>query len=162
MDILLSLFTGGATGLLGTALSAGLKLFERAQAQKHELKLRELDLRHLAAEAASAERIAAIEAESAETAAEWAGLQASYREAASRWTEGQTLTPAQSWLLVLVDVVRGLMRPGLTVVLIGYVGWAYHTSTLNAAQIISTILYLATACVLWWFGSRQVEKALGR
>ena len=179
MDILVSLITGGATGILGTALSTGFKLFEKKQSQSHELELRKFELKQMEKEAVIAERITAMEMESATQQAEYAGLQASYKDAATRWTQGTELTPWQTWCMVFVDVVRGLMRPLITVVLVGYVGWIYRSTlsgpTLPAAStvyapeiadptspVVSTVLYLATACVLWWFGSRQTDKALGK
>ena len=163
MDILLSLITGGATGIIGTALSTGFKFFEKKQAQIHELELRKFELKQMEKEAVIAERITAMEMESATQQAEYAGLQASYKEAATRWTQGTELTPWQTWCMVLVDVVRGLMRPLITVVLVGYIGWIYSETLADPnSPVVSTVLYLATACVLWWFGSRQTDKALGK
>ncbi len=84
MDVILSLLTGGATGLLGTIVSGVIKYFNTRQQQKYELQKMEMDLKQISAEAEHAERIAAIEAEAAERKAEWEGLRASYREAATR------------------------------------------------------------------------------
>ncbi len=163
MDILLSLLTGGATGIVGTALSAGFNYFGSRQKNKQEIELRKLELQEMRQEAAIAERVTAMELEAATTQAEYAGLQASYREASTRWTAGAELTPAQTWLMVVVDVVRGLMRPMITVVLMGYVGWIYAETLADpSSPVVSTVLYLTTASVLWWFGSRQTEKALGK
>jgi hypothetical protein len=187
MSLILSLLTGGATGILGTIASGILRYFNTRQQQKYELDKMEMDLKLMSAEAEHADRIASIEAEAAETRAEWEGLRESYREAATRYsTEAH---PALVW----VDVVRGLMRPVLTlglVILVGIVffnaGSDIDTGSLDTIiqscrhlsgeelsqciitrvetsarlRIISTVLYLATAAVLWWFGSRQVEKAL--
>ncbi|MBW2610442.1 MAG: hypothetical protein JRC68_08890 [Deltaproteobacteria bacterium] len=191
MSMILALLTGGATGLLGTIVSGVLKYFNTRQQQKYELQKMEMELKQISAEVAHAEKIAVIEAEAAERKAEWEGLRASYREAATRFSAGEH--PALVW----VDVVRGLMRPVLTlglVILVGIVffkaGGDVDTASLDqiiascqelgktgaelkdcitsksteSAQlrIINTILYLATAAVLWWFGSRQIEKGLKR
>jgi len=81
------------------------------------------------------------------------------REASRRWSRGDS-----KWL-VFVDVVRGLTRPGLTFLFVGLVGVIYFTlggSDMEILdirpRIIDTVLYLATACVLWWFGARQIAK----
>ena len=64
-----------------------------------------------------------------------------------------------------VDAVRGLTRPLLTWSLFALVGAIYFllgASDLGAVglrpRIVETVLYLFTAAMLWWFGSRQIEK----
>ena len=161
MELLLSIVSGGATGLLGTLLSGGLKLWNSAQQTKHEIQLRKLDLEHMRAEAELAVRITEVEMESEARQAEYDAMRASYREASTRWTQGQTLSRGQLWLLVLVDVVLGLMRPFLTTAFVALTGILYWYSSDSFAieqQVNATILYLATVCVTWWFGSRHIEK----
>ena len=92
--------------------------------------------------------------------AEWGAMAASYREAGSRWSR-----PGEGVLMQLVDFVRGMTRPVLTWGLVGLVGAIYfmlaasdkHAAALQP-RIVETVLYLATASVLWWFGQRQIEK----
>ena len=159
LDALLSILTGGATGLLGTAVSFFTSYFQARQRHAQEMELRRLDLEMTEAEAASAERVAAVEAESARDQAAWSALETSYRAASRRWSRGDS-----KWL-VFVDVVRGLTRPGLTFLFVGLVGAIYFTlggsdmETIDIRpHIIDTVLYLATTCVLWWFGARQLAK----
>lgn len=155
-----SILTGGATGLLGTALSAVVDHFQARGEHKRELELRRLDIELAKTEAGSAERTAAIEAESASDQAEWRAMAESYREAGRRWSR-----PGDGVLVQLVDLVRGLTRPVLTWCLLGLTGAIYfllgatdaHAALLRP-RIVETVLYLATAAVLWWFGSRQIEK----
>ncbi len=157
MSILLSLLSGGATGLAGTLLSGMLTFMEKRSARAHELEKLDRELAIMDREAENAARLAVIEAESKEMEAEWQALQQSYRQEATRLSSGES-----PWL-VLVDVVRGLMRPVLTLGLVGMVAWIYagmHGGETYAEVVVGTVLYLATAAVLWWFGSRQVEKAL--
>ena len=68
----------------------------------------------------------------------------------------------------LVDAVRGLTRPALTWSLFALVGAIYFllgASDFAALslrpRIVETVLYLFTAAMLWWFGSRQIEKRRG-
>ena len=160
-DVAGAILSGGATGLLGTVLSGVLGLFKAKQDLKRELALRELDIRLAEAEGASAERVAALEAEGAREAAAWSALDASYREAAQRWSR-----PGEGGAMVFVDLVRGLIRPVLTVGLILLAAAIYFSLADDdpsvpalKARIIDTVLYLATAALLWWFGGRAVDKA---
>ncbi len=156
MSIILSLLTGGATGLIGTALSGVMKFLNAKQEQSHELKVMEMELRHMDKEAEVALKIESKKQEGKEAIAAWAGLEASYKEAGQRWSTGDS-----GWI-VFVDVVRGLMRPLLTLTLVVLMGTIYFTlATDNMEmrdQIIATVLYLATASVLWWFGSRAISR----
>lgn len=155
MDILTSIVTGGATGLLGTAIGGVTQYFQRRQQHRQEVELRRLDAEIVRAEGASAEKVAAIEGETSRDAAAWKALTASHEQAGVRWSDGES-----RWL-VLVDVVRGLTRPFLTFALLGMVGACWWTAPpeLRAEiqpRIAATLLYLATASLLWWFGSRQI------
>ena len=155
-----SVLTGGATGLLGTALSAVVDYFQARQRHAQELDLRRLDIEIAKTEADGAERVAAIEVEGEREAAEWNALEASYREAGARMSR-----PGDGFLMRFVDFVRGMTRPALTWCLLGLVGAIYfllgatdkHAAALQP-RIVETVLYLATAAVLWWFGQRQIEK----
>jgi len=160
LDLVMSVVSGGATGLLGTALSGALSFFQSRSERGHEIEMRKLDIDLAKAEAASAERVAAVEAEGAANQAEWSVLEASYREASSRMSRA-----GEGGALKVVDVVRGLIRPLLTVALVAavitiffYVGVPELDAEKMGARIIETVLYLATAAVLWWFGQRQIEK----
>ena len=155
-----SILTGGATGLLGTALSAVVDFFQARQRHTNEVALRRLDIELAKAEADGAARAAAIEAESESEQAEWRALEESYREAGRRMSR-----PGDGWPIQLVDFVRGMTRPVLTWCLLGLTGAIYfllgatdaHAAALQP-RIVDTVLYLATAAVLWWFGQRQIEK----
>jgi hypothetical protein len=90
----------------------------------------------------------------------------------TRYSEGAAYTKGQAWGLVALDVVRGLVRPGLTVYLCVLTTMIYLQAReligkedLNPdqalaleGQIVNTILYLTTTCVLWWFGTRNKQK----
>jgi len=155
MEAILSLITGGATGLLGTAISGVMKYFTNKQEQSHELKVMDMELKHMDREAEIALKIEEKKQEGKEAQAAWAGLEASYREAGQRWSTGNS-----GWI-VFVDVIRGLMRPVLTlclVILMGVIYFMLGPDTPHMqGQIVNTILYLATSAVLWWFGSRMSD-----
>lgn len=163
LDAFLALLTGGATGLLGTALSFAADWFRKRQRHAQEVELRRLDMEQARIEAESAERAAALAAEGEAAAAEALALEASYAHAGRRWSLGDS-----RWL-VAVDVVRGLMRPALTCAFVGLAGAVYFTlgagdvDTLDLKpRVVDTVLYLATACVLWWFGTRPPAREARR
>ena len=160
IDLGASILTGGATGLLGTLISGGIDFFQARQHHAQEMDLRRLDIELANAEAGAAERVAAIEAEGKRDEAEWEALAASYREASARMSR-----PGDGFLMRFVDFVRGMTRPLLTWCLLGLTGAIYfllaatdvHAAALQP-RIVETVLYLATAATLWWFGQRQIEK----
>ena len=158
-EALLAILTGGATGILGTIISAGTSYFERRQRNRHDLELRRADLEIIRAESESAERVTALEAESEVAQAELAALAQSHRSAALRWSKGDS-----RWLL-FVDVVRGLMRPVLTIASLAAVTVIYFTLAAPPATVevgeclVDALIYLATTCTLWWFGTRPKRAA---
>ncbi len=159
IDALTALLTGGATGLLGTAVSAVTAFVQARQRHAQEVELRRLDMETARFEADSAARVAAVEAEGARAAAAWAAMEASHSAAARRWSRGDS-----HWL-VAVDVVRGLMRPAITLGAVALVAAIYFTLGGSDVElldirprIVDTVLYIATTCVLWWFGARVLDK----
>jgi hypothetical protein len=67
----------------------------------------------------------------------------------------------------MVDVVRGLMRPVITLGLLILMAVIYFTVAQDMAgpddvpvqiTIIATVLYVGTTAVLWWFGTRNLSK----
>ena len=155
-----SILTGGATGLLGTAVSGVIDFFQARQRHGQEMDLRRLDIELAKTEAEGALARAAIVADAERERAEWEALEASYRQAARRWSR-----PGEGWVMQLVDAVRGLTRPALTWSLFALVGAIYFllgasefTAEPLRPRIVETVLYLFTAAMLWWFGARQIEK----
>lgn len=157
-DALTAILTGGATGLLGTALTFATDFFQRRQRHAQEVELRRLDMELAKVESAGFERVAEIEAEGESERASWAAFEQSYREAARRWS-----TPTDGLLMKFVDFCRGMTRPGLTWTFVALTGGIYFTVGAGdmsmRLQIVNTVLYLTTTTVLWWFGARQIAKA---
>ena len=156
IESVLSLAAGGLTGLLGTAVSFGTRHLAKRQAHRHELELRQLDLQLAEAEAQGAARQVALETDARKHEAASTALQASYSEAANRWS-----VVGDSGWMIRVDVVRGLTRPLLTWA--GAVGLAWVWGSLPAdsaesARVVDAVIYLASTCVLWWFGARAIDK----
>jgi hypothetical protein len=79
------------------------------------------------------------------------------------------LTNNQQWVMVLLDALRGSVRPLLTIYLCVLTTYIYFQAKgllsqedLNVDQamklteyVVHSILYLTTTIVLWWFGTRN-------
>ncbi len=149
-ELIASLLTGGATGLIGSVLSGGVEYFKQRQKNAHELLLMDAERKTLELEIAGSERVAIIEGETKQQIEESRLLATSIRADKATYSHGNS-----PWL-VLVDVVRGLTRPVLTAFL-GVFMMVLWFSTEDAAihsQISATVLYIATTCFFWWFGTR--------
>ena len=161
LDLLMGVLSGGVTGLIGTVISGGMKFFENKQKHGHELAIMDMEMKQMHVEAEIAKDVAELEMESKDSMAAWAALQASYKESTSRMSTGDS-----KWL-VMVDVVRGLMRPVITLGLLIGIGVIYFTvgadttlpdGTPMTVNIIQTVLFVGTTAVLWWFGTRHLGK----
>ncbi len=159
LDILGTVLGGGAAGLLGTAISAVTTFLNRRQNHRMEMERLKLDRELMLLEADKAATLARMQGEAG-------GLVASYEEASRRFS-----APGEGILMQLVDFVRGLTRPGLTLLLIAaeiWLAWliwdAFGNLVLEAkgpdllGKIVDSVIYLGTMCVTWWFGGRQLDK----
>lgn len=184
LGFLSSIFSGGVTGLLGVAfqrffdfLKVKQEMQMKKQDQEHELALRRQDAELMAQEWAARTKVAEVEAAGREAAADAESFGKSFAMEPARYSEGVTLTPISGLMLVIADFLRGIVRPGLTIYLCVITTMVYLDSqailkayklTLPVDQavdlaklIVSTILYLTTTCVLWWFGTRNKQKPPG-
>ena len=171
-----SIFSGGATGLVGIVLqrfadykNKQLDMQLEAQRFAHELEKRKVDAEIMKEEWAGRDKVAQTEAAGAEAVADAQAFAASFRMEPTRYAEGASLTAGQAWLMVILDAMRGAVRPLLTVylcLLTTYVWWQVRQTlstedlTQEAAldvrkMVVGNILYLTTTCVLWWFGTRN-------
>lgn len=116
-----------------------------------------MDLEIAREEAASAAHRVAIETEGAVAEAEARALEQSYRQEATRLSR-----PGESGVMLAVDVVRGCIRPGLTLLFVVLTGVIFFTLTAQEAdlkvRIVETVLSLTVTTVIWWFGGRGLDK----
>lgn len=180
LDIVLSVVSGGATGLLG----AGMQMFASWAKGKQDIELQKLkNENNLAALKLQAETIdkewahrvevAKVEEQGRSTQTANEAFAASFSLEPKSYSEKIKPTKGQAWVLVLLDGLRGIVRPGLTVYLCVLTTLIYFQSrdllkqeNLDAVQalditqqVIHTILYLCTTVVLWWFGTRNTQQA---
>lgn len=177
-DIIGSVLGGGITGLLGAVItryadykSAELNIKVSVQKNEHEIAMKNMDYQIMKEEWAQRINIADIEADARVEVADSQAFAASYKTDV-RLSNPTKLSKAQNAWLALVDGVHGLVRPGLTLYLAGVTTAVYMQASAIIKvmsispdqavdiyqQISSTILYLTTTVVLWWFGTRSKEK----
>jgi hypothetical protein len=170
-----SVFSGGITGIIGVIVQRIFDLKNKKldidvakEKYAHEILLRRLDLDMIEKEFIGRVQVAQVEGEARAEVAESQAFAASFQEPV-RFADPSKATPGQAWLLVLLDCLRGLIRPVLTLylaVLVTLIYW--HSKALmnqmpidpkDAAKlvetIVNTVLYLSTTCTLHYFGTRN-------
>lgn len=165
MSILLSLLSGGLTGLIGKWVE---RYFDH-KAKKLEAEIEERKFQH---QLAMQQMIGKAAVEVEDSKAFKASIQSDDVE---KFYEGK-YTHKQAWLMVFLDFARGFVRIGLTAYLcilttLIYIkaekivsldvllpSMAYDILTL----IINTILYMTTLAVCWQFGSRASNAPINK
>ena len=148
MDMIFSVLTGGATGILGSVLGKAFNFVdmyveERKAEGEHE---RTMEMHRLQSELRADE----LENERAIVEEESAG--------AARVASYSMMTGVEVPYPWVAACLR-LMRPLLTVMLVGIVWYIYATSNDLAQQetIIQSVIYMSSTAVLWWFGDRAMR-----
>ncbi|MFW5499604.1 MULTISPECIES: hypothetical protein [unclassified Maridesulfovibrio] len=175
-DALLSIVTGGATGLLGSIFTGVFSYFEDKRKNAHEIEMRKLDMKEMDKEWEYRQRAADREAETRLEESADDLMELSYQHDSSSILDGHDLPGWSVWLLIPIEALRKLVRPGLTVFLIWLV-WTTRCEVLDVIkqsnisvmdpktalgiyqQVINTILYCATTALLWWFGTRKKKES---
>lgn len=174
----IAVLSGGATGILGVVAQ---RLFDHWKLKQendrlrlmheHDLALRKADAEIMAQEWAQRTKVAEVEGATKREVAESEAFAASFQLEPKRYAEGVKVGKWGGLMLVFVDVVRGLVRPGLTIYL-AWIATAIYMQSVQVMklvnptaqsqllvqlhqQIVFTLLYLFTTCVLWWFGTRN-------
>ena len=186
--VLSSAAGGGILGLAGTAFKTWQERKDRESQRDHDLKMRELDqadmrleaellLKQTATETQGQLALAQTEAD-AERDVAAAHLQAaSYKQDKATYSKVDKLSGwwGAFWqgMLALVDMVRGFMRPAITLYLLvicSVIAWelydlveAMETLLPTQAwplfqQVVNAIIFLCTTSVTWWFGSRPNQQ----
>lgn len=177
-----SILAGGATGLLGILAQRFFdfktKQLDLQSAQiknAHEIAVIKANGELMAQEYAGKTQVAQVEAAGRSDVAASEAFAASLKVEPTRYADG--VRPKGVWgnmgwfLMVLIDFIRGIVRPALTVYLCALTTLIYfQAQTIMTTygmviqaddafklvvRIIETILYLTTTCLLWWFGTRN-------
>lgn len=173
-----SIFSGGATGILGVVAqryadykNKQLDMQLEKQRFDNTVALRKVDAEIMAQEYAAKRDIAVIETTGASDVADSAAFAASYTLEPKQFANTAILTTGQNWVMVMLDAFRGAVRPLLTLYLCVLVTMIYITArqtltnsgqSLSADQalelfklMLGTICYVWTTITLWWFGTRN-------
>jgi hypothetical protein len=177
---LLAILSGGATGLLGVIAQ---RLFDHwklkqeldqlRERNRHEVEMRREDAKIMELEWTGRVKVAEKEGEALVAKADAEAFAASFQLEPKRYSEGVKVGKWGAFLLVLADVLRAVVRPGLTVYLAWIATELYGQSQALMAvldlqsdvgrvaklheQIVLTLLYLFVTCVTWWFGTRNKQ-----
>jgi len=175
-----SIVSGGATGLFGVAIQRYFDLKNKSielefEVKKfgHEIDMKNIDLQIMQKESEAKVQVAEVNAQAAESVADAQAFAASFKEPQS-FGQDHSVTKNQGWAIITLELIRGLVRPGLTIYLIVLTTLVYfHAETFLRSEgvvmdvshamkltelVVGTILYLTTTCVLWWFGTRNKQK----
>lgn len=168
-----AIFGGGATGLLGSIINSVGDYLKMREKNKHDQRMAEIETEHLKMEI---DRDVIVAKEAATAKMEEAGAKV---QEASYEADKRTYLPTKAveshivivMLMAVVDFLRGIVRPGLTIYLciITTVLYFHVAKILKAAggvltteqaysltqTIILGILYITFTAVGWWFGSRS-------
>lgn len=177
-----SIFSGGATGLLGVVIQRwadykNKQLDMQLEKEKRETEIakRKADAEIMQAEWAGRLKVAQEEASAAKDVAETNAFAATLFKEPERYSNAATVTPGQQWVLVLLDAIRGMVRPLLTIYLCALTTYVwFQVRELVASEeldgqaaievwkmVVGNILYLTTTVTLWWFGTRNRQKQPG-
>lgn len=170
-DIFTTAVSGGVTGLIGTVFSGVMMWRENADKRKHELEMRRVDIDERREEAALTLKQIDAESEATKIAAELNAFNNSISADKATYSIGGSDSAA----LLFVDVVRGLVRPALTLTLViitsvvifdvieaagGYDSLIESQGVELYSDLIHALIYMTTTAVLWWFGARENKKIL--
>lgn len=170
-DVVTTAFSGGITGLVGAVFQGFLHLKENSDKRKFDLEMRRLDINELVKEGEIALKQTQAEAESRRIVGELNAFASSQKADKATYSNKRSSNP---WL-VAVDVLRGLIRPVLTIGLVcitvvitidvveasgGYENLITQHGTSLASELILSIVYMSSTAVLWWFGTRANNQAI--
>lgn len=171
-----SIFSGGATGLLGVVIqrwadykNRQLDLQLEKERRETEIAKRRADAEIMKEEYAGRLKVAQEEGATARDVAETNAFNSTLLKEPERYSNASSLTPGMNWVLVILDALRGSVRPLLTIYLCALTTYVWvQVRNIVAAEdldseaaiavwkmVVQNILYLTTTVVLWWFGTRN-------
>ena len=155
---------GGATAIIGLVVQSFTNYKSKKAEIEFETKRMDHELEMLKAQAVLASQAAAASVAVAATDA----FKESYKRPEKMSVDAVT-TPEQNARLVRLDILRGSIRPYVTIFLFSmttliwiaaYLMYRDKPFTLEQAHVIfmlvtNTIIYLTVTCGLWYFGGRN-------
>lgn len=176
IEALVSLLSGGLTGIIGSAISKYSEFKTRKLELENQVAMANIETQHIELETRANVQIQESEAEASVQRSADAALSASYSADVSAYLQAATgHGRVVTFFMGCVDFIRGLMRPAITLYLIALTSWVSYTLydlivQLGAAdfdgyeaivlwrQVIDMVLYLTATAITWWFGSRPASR----
>jgi len=172
---LISLLSGGITGVVGSGITKYAEYKTKQLDLQGELSKSQVELQQMQLETQRQLQLKDKdnEVELAKSADQV--LSTSFDADAAKYLQAAVgAGPITRGLMATVDFIRGLMRPLITIYLISVTSWIVFTlynlverllvtSPDSAemvgiwAQVVNMVLYLTATAVTWWFGSRPAS-----
>lgn len=178
MDMILGA-SGGIFGIVGALFKHGIEVYQEkkkaeaslallAEQNKHELLMADKHQALIEVEAKNALTLADLNASRDIDIAAYGSLTSSFEQDKATYSDAK-----ENPYIIAVDVVRGMIRPLLTVIfslsLIGFTAWLWIAVPDMMAgneefmkqtfyRLIDSLIFLGTSSCGWWFGSRGVSK----
>jgi len=174
-----AILAGGATGILGSLISLAGEFKKIKEQHRHEEKMQEIAIKSMEIEAKLKLEQTVAEGEIKEELAALETLRSSYdhdkatyfQKSGIRWLDGMV-----AFGMGTVDLVRGLIRPVITI-LMALVAIEVHNelivmmaqmeqpispeqAAIIYANLNNVILYITTTVILWWFGTRAGASSM--
>lgn len=193
---------GGLTGLIGTVCTSftnfklkKLDMEDKQLGRVHEVKMVEANTAAMIAETEANIQITETQVQGAtdlQDARSYSRLLVAANQPTLSTSLATKLFETEGWLSYLaqpvgvlicfffgiVDTIKGIIRPGITVYLLALSTWMSwqawqvlesinQTMSVTQAtglvnQIISAVLYLTMTSVTWWFGDRTTAKGMNK
>jgi len=176
----ISTILGGVTGLVGTWLTKRYEFKQRDQELEgikikysHELNMKQADAEIMRQEWEGREKVAIVEGETAESVADAQAFNQSMKTDPQSYSSKTKRSWVIEFLLGILDFVRGMIRPGLTIYLMGvntvifftfYGMYQEYGMTVSPEQVfdillimVNSFLYLNMTAASWWYGTRNKQ-----
>jgi hypothetical protein len=174
-SILGSVVSGGATGVIGSAISSIFNYKNKQLEYKHDLDMEIATRETMKEEWAQRTKIAEVEGATQSDLAAQESFQASMLADKATYSAGLNIGKVGTALMVTIDFLRGIIRPVSTILFISMSFYIYFSMKEKLVatgadptgfmdlfnQVTTVILYLATTTVCWWFGVRGESKWKG-
>lgn len=166
---------GGVTGLIGSGLTAFASYKQAKLEKEFQVKQAELDMDMVRLEGEVAVKVQESKTAAEIDIAEMKAFETSQQLGNVSMFDKSYMDNLPSWaatvislMLAGVDVLRGVIRPVLTIYLTAASTWlVWLTYKINSQAfglevntIVSTITYLTVTSVTWWFADRRLAKSM--
>jgi len=176
---------GGLTGLIGGVANKFFDWLTLKERQKHELAMRDKDLEIARTEADRDVVLAKEKSFTEREVAETAALGKSFEADKAAYFSSEMIQGLPPWAkgivavgFGLVDFIRGLTRPGITLYMCVLTTLIYLEMQAIVSQagaqaftpgeavkiiiiLVDAVVYLTSMCIGWWFGARAKTPQRG-